>query len=94
MGELATRSDEFRRLWASHDVREHRSGIKAVNHPIGGPVQLTYEAMDLSSQRGLQLIAYAAEPVSRSAEALQLLRSWAAAQIASATTLTHNNAPQ
>ena len=36
VGELSTRSDLFRRLWGSHDVREHRTGIKSIHHPIVG----------------------------------------------------------
>jgi transcriptional regulator with XRE-family HTH domain len=76
VGELSTRSDVFRTLWASHDVREHRTGIKSVHHPTVGDLELTFEAMELSSERGLLLIAYTAEPGSASHERLQLLASW------------------
>ena len=78
VGELSTRSDAFRTLWASHDVREHRTGVKAITHPVVGDLDLDYEAMDLSSDRGLLLLAYTAEPGSASHDALQLLASWAA----------------
>ena len=33
VGELATRSDEFRTRWAAHDVRLHRTGTKLFHHP-------------------------------------------------------------
>ncbi|WP_241032613.1 helix-turn-helix transcriptional regulator [Rhodococcus pseudokoreensis] len=79
VGELATRSDPFRALWASHDVRDHRSGVKAINHPIVGPLELKYEAMDLSLERGLQLIAYFALPDTPAHDALALLESWVGA---------------
>jgi transcriptional regulator with XRE-family HTH domain len=78
VGELSTQSDRFRILWASHDVREHRTGIKRVTHPIVGDLDLQFEAMDLSSERGLQLIAYSAAPGSPTADALKVLASWTA----------------
>jgi transcriptional regulator with XRE-family HTH domain len=78
VGELSTRSDTFRRLWASHDVREHRTGIKLITHPVVGDIDLAYEAMELSSAREQLLIAYTAEPGSASHDALQLLASWSA----------------
>jgi transcriptional regulator with XRE-family HTH domain len=36
IGELSTRSDTFRRLWAAHDVRTHGTGTKRFNHPVVG----------------------------------------------------------
>jgi transcriptional regulator with XRE-family HTH domain len=33
VGELATRSDEFRTRWAAHNVRFHRTGTKRLHHP-------------------------------------------------------------
>lgn len=78
VGELSTRSDAFRTLWASHDVREHRTGLKRVHHPVVGDLRLNSEAMQLSSERGLLFLAYTAEPGSASQDGLQLLASWAA----------------
>jgi transcriptional regulator with XRE-family HTH domain len=78
VGELSTRSDAFRMLWASHDVREHRTGLKLLHHAVVGDLDLTYEGMNLSSDRGLLLIAYTAAPGSVSHDGLQLLASWAA----------------
>jgi len=78
VGELSTRSEPFRALWASHDVREHRTGIKSITHPIVGDLDLAFEAMDLSAERGLQLIAYSAPLGSPTREALNLLSSWTA----------------
>jgi transcriptional regulator with XRE-family HTH domain len=80
IGELSTRSDEFRKLWASHDVREHRTGFKRVRHPVVGDLELTFEGMQLSSEPGLLFLAYIAEPGSRSRDGLQLLANWAATQ--------------
>ncbi|MFC8796680.1 helix-turn-helix transcriptional regulator [Promicromonospora sp. NPDC057138] len=78
VGELSTRSDAFRTLWASHDVRAHQTGRKNVHHPVVGDLDLTYEAMTLASEPGLMLIAYGTEPGSASGDALRVLASWAA----------------
>lgn len=78
VGELSTRSDDFRTLWASHDVREHRTGVKLVHHPVVGDLDLNYEVLNPTSDRGLLLVAYTAATRSPSRDALALLSSWAA----------------
>jgi transcriptional regulator with XRE-family HTH domain len=78
VGELSTRSEEFRSRWAAHDVRFHRTGTKRLHHPIVGDLDLAYEALDLSSDAGQTLLVYTAEPATRSHDALQLLASWSA----------------
>jgi transcriptional regulator with XRE-family HTH domain len=78
VGELSTRSDLFRTLWGAHDVREHRTGTKSIHHRVVGDLDLTYQGMDLSSDRGLQMLVFSAEPGSPSHDGLQLLANWAA----------------
>ena len=78
VGELSTRSEAFRTLWASHDVREHRTGLKLLHHPVVGDLDLDYQGLDLTSERGLLLIAYTAQPGSASHDGLRLLATWAA----------------
>jgi transcriptional regulator with XRE-family HTH domain len=78
VGELSTRSPEFRTWWAAHNVRYHRTGTKRLRHPVVGELELDYEVMDVSADDGLTIAVYSAEPGSRSAEALDLLASWAA----------------
>ncbi len=78
VGELATRSETFRTLWAAHDVRDHRTGVKRIHHPIVGDLELTYEAFELPADPGLQLSTFTAEPGSPSEDALKLLATWAA----------------
>jgi transcriptional regulator with XRE-family HTH domain len=80
VGELCTRSEEFRTRWAAHDVRLHRTGDKSFRHPVVGELTLLFEAMELSADTGLTLTAYAAEPGTPSAERLQLLANWAATE--------------
>jgi transcriptional regulator with XRE-family HTH domain len=79
IGELSTRSDIFRKLWGAHDVREHRTGIKSIHHPVVGDLDLTFQGMDLASDRGLQMLVFSAEPGSASQDGLQLLANWAGA---------------
>ncbi|MFF7965576.1 helix-turn-helix domain-containing protein [Streptomyces sp. NPDC007903] len=80
VGELATRSTEFRTRWAAHDVRAHRSGTKEFRHPAVGDLTLRFEALDAAGASGLSVIGYTAEPGSPSHEALTLLASWAATE--------------
>jgi transcriptional regulator with XRE-family HTH domain len=78
VGELSTRSDEFRQHWARHDVRFHISGVKHFHHAQVGDLELNYERLEVVFDTGLTIFAYTAEPGSRSEEALRLLGSWAA----------------
>jgi hypothetical protein len=48
-----------------------------LHHPIVGDLELEYEVMAISADSGLRLAVFTAEPGSRSAEALDLLASWA-----------------
>jgi transcriptional regulator with XRE-family HTH domain len=78
VGELSTRSEEFRTHWASHDVRFHVSGVKQFQHPVVGELTLNYERFELAADSGLSIMTYTAEPGSKSEQALMLLSSWAA----------------
>jgi transcriptional regulator with XRE-family HTH domain len=80
VGELSTRSELFRKQWASQDVRFHRSGRKRLRHPAVGQLDLDFEAMQLPSEPGLQLNIYTAAADTPTADGLKLLASWAASQ--------------
>ena len=84
IGELSTRSREFSRLWARHDVRYVCRGEKVIRHPVVGELRLAYEPMPLTTAPGMRMTAYAVEPGSPSQDALQLLASWAATEPAPA----------
>lgn len=84
IGELSTRSDQFRQHWARHDVRLHVAGVKVLHHAQVGDLRLNYERLDLGFDRGLTIFAYTADPGTRSAEALALLGSLAATDAAEA----------
>jgi transcriptional regulator with XRE-family HTH domain len=76
VGELATRSDEFRTRWAGHDVRLHQRGVKGVNHPVVGRITVIFDVLELPADPSLT--AYSAEPGTPSEDALKMLASWAA----------------
>jgi hypothetical protein len=76
IGELSTRSDEFRVRWGAHHVRFHRTGVKNFHHAVVGDLTLTYEALEPPGDPGQSIFVYMAEPNSPSHEALDLLASW------------------
>lgn len=78
IGELSTRSEDFRTRWAAHNVRFHRTGLKKLHHPVVGDLDLTFEAMEFPAHPGLTLLAYVAPVGSPTADSLKLLASWAA----------------
>jgi transcriptional regulator with XRE-family HTH domain len=80
VGELSLKSEEFRRLWARHDVREKTSGTKRFVHPVVGEVSLGYESFAIGGAPGQILVVYHAEPGGRDEQALKLLESVAAGE--------------
>jgi transcriptional regulator with XRE-family HTH domain len=80
VGELATRSEQFRNRWAEHDVRLHQTGTKHFRHPVVGLLEVAFDAMPLPAREDqhLTMTCYTAEPGSPSQDALTLLASWAA----------------
>ncbi|MBT1680354.1 helix-turn-helix transcriptional regulator [Curtobacterium aurantiacum] len=80
IGELSMRSDDFRGLWAAHDVRRHYAGVKAFRHSVVGPMELHFQTLELAEDPGLALTIYPATPGSPTADALRVLASWAATE--------------
>jgi transcriptional regulator with XRE-family HTH domain len=80
IGEMGTRSAEFRSRWGAHLVRHHGTGFKTFHHPVVGEMTLAYEGMEMEAEPGLSITIYTAEPGSPSAERMQLLASWAASE--------------
>jgi transcriptional regulator with XRE-family HTH domain len=78
IGELSTRSDEFRVRWAAHNVRIHATGVKLLHHPIVGDLDLPFETFPLAGATSQGVLAYTAEPGSPAQDGLDLLASWAA----------------
>jgi len=78
IGELSTRSDEFRVRWAAHNVRIHTTGVKLIHHPVVGDLDLPFESFPLAADPSQNLLTYTPEPRSPSQDALSLLASWVA----------------
>jgi transcription regulator MmyB-like protein len=78
IGQLSTRSDDFRWRWAAHNVRIHTSGVKLLHHPVVGDLDLPFESFPLPADPSQSLLIYTAEPRSPTQDALNLLASWAA----------------
>ncbi|MFB9377028.1 helix-turn-helix transcriptional regulator [Kineococcus gynurae] len=80
VGELSTRSEEFRTRWAAHDVRQHSTGTKDYHHPVVGDLRLDYESFVPTADPALTLIVLSAAAGTPSADGLRLLASWAVAE--------------
>jgi transcriptional regulator with XRE-family HTH domain len=73
VGELSLASDQFRKLWARHDVRALAGGIALLRHPVAGDLALRREKLPIGDTSGQLLVIYHAEPGSASAAALTRL---------------------
>jgi transcriptional regulator with XRE-family HTH domain len=60
--ELSAGSEQFRKLWARHDVRPKAGGIRRLNHPQLGRVDLRFEKLGIVGTDGQVLVIYHAEP--------------------------------
>ena len=78
VGELSLGSEDFRRLWARHDVRPLAGGTVRMWHPEVGELELRREKLAIGGTDGQLLVLHHAEPGSPSARALTLLGSLAA----------------
>ncbi|MET9011592.1 helix-turn-helix transcriptional regulator [Streptomyces olivaceoviridis] len=85
VGELSVKSEEFRRLWATHDVKEKSHGVKQLHHPLVGDLALNFESFRLTDGSEQSLVTYHADPGSPSADSLRLLASWGADAARAAT---------
>lgn len=80
VGELSTCNEQFRGLWAAHDVRRHYAGQKSFRHPVVGALELNYQTLELDGDPNLGMTVYTATPGSPTEQSLRLLASWAASE--------------
>jgi transcriptional regulator with XRE-family HTH domain len=92
IGELSTRSDEFRIRWAAHNVHQHKSGSKRIHHRAVGDLILDFQILSLDSDPNLKLVVFSAAPQSPAHDGLQLLSNWAATMEETAGTLARETA--
>ncbi|GII33975.1 transcriptional regulator [Planotetraspora mira] len=72
VSELLAGSEEFARLWASHDVSTELTLCKTFQHPLLGPITVNCDVLDITD-RDQRVVIYTAAPGSPSEEALRLL---------------------
>ncbi|KAA9163338.1 transcriptional regulator [Amycolatopsis acidicola] len=72
VGELCTRSDEFRVRWAAR-AQPGRGELRRFHHPAAGDLELTRDVFDLAAEPGLSLLVFTAAPGSPSGAALRSL---------------------
>ncbi|MFF7652833.1 helix-turn-helix transcriptional regulator [Streptomyces sp. NPDC007983] len=72
IAELLAGSEEFARLWASHDVCAEPTLCKTFQHPTVGPISVNCDSLDITD-RDQRVVIYTATPGSSSEEALRLL---------------------
>jgi transcriptional regulator with XRE-family HTH domain len=75
VGELSLASEQFRRLWARHDVQVRVGTQTAMYHPQVGELMLYKDRLTIDASNGLVLVVYHAAPGTGSAEKLALLAS-------------------
>lgn len=76
--ELSERSEDFRGLWASHEILLMSSPSQVYNHPVVGPLELQPERLAIMGTNGHVLLVRHAEPGSPSERALHRLAAIAA----------------
>ena len=75
VGELSLASEDFRTLWARHDVKPLSGAPTRMQHPLVGPLELRREKLPIGGTDGQLLVIYHAEAGSESARSLALLGS-------------------
>ncbi|MEU7835527.1 MULTISPECIES: helix-turn-helix transcriptional regulator [unclassified Nonomuraea] len=78
VGELAMKSEHFRRWWADHKVLTRTFGRKRFRHPIVGPLTIDYQALAIPGEEDQTLFLYLPADDQADQDAWRLLASWAA----------------
>ncbi len=76
--ELRELSPEFVRLWDRHEVHPKGAGVARLQHPLVGPMDLSYQKFRVEDADGQQLVIFSAESNSGSEFALRRLAAAAA----------------
>lgn len=79
VGELAMKSEHFRRWWADHQVLSHTFGQKRLRHPQVGELTIDFQGFTVPGEDDQTLIVYLPAQDNASQDAWQLLASWNAA---------------
>lgn len=74
VGELTLKSHDFATMWAEHPVENCMSGLKTLNHPQLGALEVAFEVLTMPDDSGHRILTYTAEPGSPAAAALDRLQ--------------------
>ncbi|MER5497617.1 MULTISPECIES: hypothetical protein [unclassified Streptomyces] len=73
VGEFSAKSEDFRRLWADHPVKEKTHGVKRLVHVAVGELEFGYETLALPGDPDQLLVAHTVPRGSATADRLALL---------------------
>lgn len=73
IAELTEHSEDFRRLWSDHNVRDKTYGKKPLHHPLAGALDLSFETLRLPDEPDQAVVVYLAEPGSETDRKLRRL---------------------
>ncbi|WP_093418255.1 helix-turn-helix transcriptional regulator [Saccharopolyspora flava] len=73
VGELSARSEEFREIWARHDVHVRTDGLKHYNNPFVGEIAVNYHSFAVIGSPGQTLYLFSADPGSPAERSLRQL---------------------
>ncbi|CQD14999.1 DNA-binding protein [Mycobacterium lentiflavum] len=80
IADLRANSDDFARLWHRYDIRPQPIITKTFHHPEVGSITVDCDTL-LLPDRDQQLVLFTAQPGSRDAESLELLRVISSGQV-------------
>ncbi|WP_406320047.1 hypothetical protein [Streptomyces sp. NBC_01637] len=92
VGELAMKSQHFRRWWADHQVFDRTHGHKRHHHPVVGDLTIDYQAFTMPGETDQTLFLYLPAQDQASQDAWKLLASWSQEPVARRDTSSHSSA--
>jgi hypothetical protein len=75
-------------------VTEYRTRVQPFHHPLVGDLTLDYNVLELPPEPGQVIVAYTAPPNSPAHDALTLLATWTATDLAKEPTQAPQGAEQ
>jgi transcription regulator MmyB-like protein len=76
VGELAIKSEHFRRWWADQKVVQWTHDVKVLHHPIAGTLTLATEAVTFPGEPDQVMFTLLPKPGSPTQQALTMLSTW------------------
>ncbi|QXT63473.1 helix-turn-helix domain-containing protein [Tessaracoccus palaemonis] len=73
--ELLANSPAFAERWKEHNVHRHRTGVKIIQHPAVGRLELPFENLAMPGDPDLSMMIYNPVPGSASYDGIRLLGS-------------------